>query len=622
MMKRGPTEQTHGFCRQRSWIRRTLAKTALPLCLLAAVLLAPPCLIAAWGQQNTLTLLLRDERLSAPITVSLPAQPVDEVLRRLSGSSPSRLQANRPLAWERVSLFARDIPLQQILLGLSDLLNAEWESQGDGEQPQRQVLVQSVRARRYEERLWRDTRERASQPLFALAHYTRTPAQQWAKREKSLGETEPDDPLLSYTNLKSLAQPSSHAALQLLTTLSLAQRQTLLEYGRLFLRWRAMSPRQRELTAAMVGDPQGSNNAYRYGDRLPGEVAQKNAEESLAWLEQFGLVLYAGMDPATGAVVSYGIDLGSAQFPYAFFGHALFEPSLLPVRGRPYPPPPDAVPAVYDDLERMPFPPKFRLSTDRAYAWSEVVEQLSQHLPMPLFSDDFTGTRDPRSRIELPDLARLNLAEALDALCKAHGRLWWREGDALFFRSRTWFVERRYEVPPPTLALLSERLGKEHRLDTVVVAALSRLTLQQLQGLAGAANFQLDRGHARLRGSVFFQAQRAFLFLQFYSTLSASQQRQVLSSQGLTWERMPLSQQHAFFDLAAISQGRRVLKERDRLSFRIPQEKPYPAKKADAAWMLPIVFAYTSDGKAVAGLLVSYRSQEKHRGANGSDSSR
>jgi hypothetical protein len=70
-------------------------------------------------------------------------------------------------------------------------------------------------------------------------------------------------------------------------------------------------------------------------------------------------------------------------------------------------------------------------------------------MSFPLLSDHSTAMPDPkdRSKTALPKLEGLNLAAALDAHRSQYGRLWWYENGTLLFRSRTWLIERQYEVP-------------------------------------------------------------------------------------------------------------------------------------------------------------------------------
>ena len=192
-------------------------------------------------------------------------------------------------------------------------------------------------------------------------------------------------------------------------------------------------------------------------------------------------------DPVTGAVLSYGTGLSRFYGGSGNFRDLPAPADLLPVRGRPYNINPEGkmLRPTYPELAHQPFPAEFKLDNDADCTWREVVQQLAMHLKSPLFSDDYGFTYSPKARggSKLPGLAKRNLVQGLDALCNHYRYLWWYEDGMFFFRSRTWFLEKQYEVPPPTLALLQKHLQAEGRLDVACLDALSQLTLRQLQGL-------------------------------------------------------------------------------------------------------------------------------------------
>jgi hypothetical protein len=244
---------------------------------------------------------------------------------------------------------------------------------------------------------------------------------------------------------------------------------------------------------------------------------------------------------------------------------------LFPVRGRPYERRPGAQVPVFDDLKRIPFPAGFKLDSTETEDWPEVMEKLARCVPMSLFSDHFTALPHPKDRgIKAPpNLKGLSLAEGLDALCDYYGRLWWRDQDALFFRSRRWFVDRLYEVPPPVLAFLRQELAAHAKLDAEGLTALSRLTFRQLEGL-NAASALAELGIRR--GMVLFYrdpqgARAAHGYLQVYATLNETQKGKVLTPSGLPIAEMAPEQQQALVQMLVVERGHTIL---DRLAdFRL-----------------------------------------------------
>jgi hypothetical protein len=296
------------------------------------------------------------------------------------------------------------------------------------------------------------------------------------------------------------------------------------------------------------------------------------------WFRKFGLVLHAPMHPVTGSVQGFTFGLGGAQAHAASFGAAARLPDVLPVRGNPYDPP--SAPPAYPDLERTPYPREFR--PEAAAPWSQVLQELSRNVKLPIVSDDYAASPAPRDRSgsPLPELAKLDLPAGLDALCEHYRCLWWYQDGVLFFRSRTWFIERLFEVPPRVLAELRGELGSRGRLGVRGLDALSRLSWRQLIGLNALAaadtgalklSAQADSREYRLRlGRL--DARRAHGFLQAWALLNPAQKRAVIATQGLRLGEMAPLQQEAFLRTLAVEYGQDLLADPGTLRLRIEQE--------------------------------------------------
>src|SRR5205807_806941 len=77
--------------------------------------------------------------------------------------------------------------------------------------------------------------------------------------------------------------------------------------------------------------------------------------------------------------------------------------------------------------------------------------QRAERLPFALYSDyfpspplgvdeaRFQGSREESGNPAYFSLEKMSVAAALDGFSGRFNRVWWRKGDALFFRSRSWF---------------------------------------------------------------------------------------------------------------------------------------------------------------------------------------
>jgi hypothetical protein len=497
-------------------------------------------------------------------------QTLDRVLRRLGGKEGSFHRARPDVGWERITIFARDRSRQDMLADVAELLGYSWVREA-GEKTSTWVLQPSRMIRRRERQLRLETLERGAAPLFRMTDHLERPIEYYENllQEYHRTQRQPDDPLLRYPNLHNLARTPQRAAIALLQTLSPEQRLTLLSTQKHLMRWSEMTPEQRELALLLAEDI--GRTRVRFSPRI-GETE----EDSLDWLRRFGLVLGIGMHPVTGAVTAYTYGEGGAEAYAATLPSAALGPEVLPVRGRPYTRRSRTAP-VYPDLVRRRFPPAMRRDNLKGLVWSQVVEKLADHLDTPLYSDDYVAMPRPEERggRPLPEIEKLDLPAGLDALCNHYGYLWWYARGAIFFRSRTWFLEREYLVPPATLDLVGKQLLANGQFDTSTLKALSKLSSHQLIGLnalAGTANGALTLGDGARReyGNRMGRrdARLAHGYLQAYASLLKGQQEKVLTPGGLPVAEMTAEQRESFLTFLALHYGPDMVLAPEELSLR------------------------------------------------------
>jgi hypothetical protein len=335
-----------------------------------------------------------------------------------------------------------------------------------------------------------------------------------------------------------------------------------------------------------------------------------DAAQNLQWLEQFGLVLSVRSHPVTGALTGYLVGLGGAAEVDASLGQLQWgasEGELLPVRGRPYEADKKAPAPGEDDLAHRPLPASFRSNVAAASTWPEVLNQISRSLDMSIYSDDYTAMPAPsdRSAADSESIEGKSVAEALDALCRRYNCLWWRDGSRLFFRSRHWFIERQYEVPPRVLSLLRQQLVATGRLDTQALTALSTLTSRQLQGLNGISGF--DSGGAFRIARDFGGARAAHDYLQIYALLTEAQKQRVLAEGGLPVTQMLPNQQQAFLRMLAINRGREGVDQFPQLSLKAELAGPLASLATPCLQVITLYFVSKESDPRLARLQVSFK---------------
>jgi hypothetical protein len=547
------------------------------------------------------------------VDLNIAGRPLQELLHTLDVAPFPRLVANPAVGGERLSVYVRRRSRASLQRDLQILLNYDWIPDTDRPPVQRYTLVPSERLRQYEADLRQKTLERGATRLYELTRYLSTSQEDYEALAAQLQQQnrEPADPMLR-DNLFYLSRYGPRLGLRLLTTLAPEQRLTLLDEGQLMLLPGEMTPEQQALTHDLglsIGE---------FRKRIQHAQANEKPEDIAALADQIGIVLRVPQHPITGTAQSLDYGLGEGGMVCASLENQAPLPDLLPVRGNPYHFDPNRADATrkpplprYPLLEKMAFPADFQLAADGLAAWRDIVAELARHLSLPIYSDEyaFSPAPDPANRLSyfpeasqpvgapalVRELKRVTLEAGLDALCNRYHYLWWYEGGALFFRSRTWFIERQYEMPPEVLALLESHLRKSGgRYDSACLTALSTLTLHQLQGLnvtSASHRPQLDRL------TQFYQARYSYAYLQVISMLDEAQKEKVLSQSGLPLAEMNPQQQAAFIRMMFITRGPEILYRLPNIWLKADQPAVHPST-ATPQFQTPVLYFSYKDGDA------------------------
>ncbi len=554
---------------------KTLFKMALLFGALESATLPP-----AEAQQP----LSADSRLSGNVTIEAGSLPIGALLAKLPMAGKPEILADRAAREERVTVYAANQPLHRIMGGLSHLMNYGWTA--DETQPaSRYTLARTRWAENYERRLWRETLARGAKPLFQLAEHLNIPRETAEKRWKAIfAEHTQEEPLLKQ-NLYYLGRDGPRTVIEILAAMTEDQKWTLLEDQRLILAGSALTERERA-HARNLGVDQGKLLA-RIGKLAEGETPDSTVE----WAEKLGVQLKVEEDPLTGRVVGFDYGAGTpANMAAGYFGHLPKSDDVLPVRGDPYHRRKDDGKPQFPDLEKQPFPAAFQAKRGQLSTWPDMMRELHRLLPYPLYADDYLAYPAARDRHgerhpglpehvpPFPSLKGMSLAQALDALCNHFHRLWWREGGSLYFRSRTWFIERQYEVPQPILDAIHSTLGVRGEIDAATLLSLASLTAKQLHGLDRVMGKVAGGDEDRETVFSYYGSQPrwgAHEFLNVFAALDSNRQKQVFSPQGLPLAGMNRRQRDALISMLAVEHGADALRNYPDLSLQIEQIK-YP----------------------------------------------
>ena len=473
-------------------------------------------------------------------------------------------------------------PLGEVLQTWAVLLNGQWcEEKADDDSKTAYVLEPKPGAKDHEKALYTATLDLNAEPMVQASRLALRHSPNYWKKEyqqiKSLPHV-PDTKSLTSKRLKQandqffaqvLALPDGRAQafFTVFASLTRTQRRTLSDNGYLFLPWNAMNPVQQQ--NALASRHWASRISPLSANDMTPDENRKAEQKELDSVRRFGVVLSVYKNTVSGRVKRCGLGLGTR-----IWSVPLPETSsdfVLPVRGNPHlfvfdtepataPPSPvvEAKSATIAALE-TPFPADIRFTPKDT--WADVVQTLAQKLPFPIVSDAYSAARCCQDlsldffggeTAPAGDLTQMTLAQALDTLCTIYNYLWWYQPDkndaqtgTLFFRSRAWFVEKRYE-PPITVIRSAEaalKSSQKRALSVALVDSVSGLTVPQLQGIAGRAmksrawdNYILPpymMVGVILEGSGGGSASSSFLWLRFWSHLTPEQKQKVVSEGGL-----------------------------------------------------------------------------------------
>ena len=560
---------------------------------------------------ETMTLFLKDHAFDTLVFCESYSTSTTQLIKQITPANfPYTLHVAPFYAETPLHLCVAKQPLGVVLEQIAALLDAQWREETNGSTRKTYVLEPKPDTLTREKALYTATLDLNAEPMMQTARSAaRRSANYWQKEFKkvqTVGPKQTYDEMSPESRLQYLARPDGkwYAFLTLLAGLSRTQRRTLTEKGYMVFLWSAMNAVQRQNTLASRHSDTRPNphNAY---DLSP-EENRKAERLEMASVRQFGLVLSAEKDPVSGRVIaagpSVGIHQGSIRFP------TTGDNFVLPVRGNPYlfdpdAPKPGTKPPTDAALETAAFPPDVRFTqTD---TWADVLQTLAQKLPYCLVSDAYTAARlcayptPENGDAVVGDLAKMNLVQALDALCTAYHYLWWYEPGknnvpgTLFFRSRAWFVEKRYEPPASAIAKTVAAIQSTEKPweSVAVVDSAVGLTLEQMQGIAGrqkAAPWGLGPDFARgylfafMEGNGPQSACAAFYWLQFWSRLSPEQKQQMVNFEtGLPGNRLSAEQQTELLQNLFVSAALEVPLTAQNIAWNTVRIHVYYSKKAD-----------------------------------------
>jgi hypothetical protein len=265
----------------------------------------------------------------------------------------------------------------------------------------------------------------------------------------------------------------------------------------------------------------GAKNATEYANHLM-KYTEENGFTLMLWPDERREDTVNLVARIAGGPGPQGFQMGVATFTDQELGLPLTRtnPYRLLELGPEEAPPTPVLPAALNE----PLPSDVVMPRDGR--WSTLLREMARIAGIDVLSDDYLYRRAssaPTGATEPPVLARkgTKVADALDAVCRRFGYLWWEKDGCCYFRSRCWPRDVEREPSEAFLVTWRTALRRKRAIRPGEVRALAALTRPQLLALGGLTGDGASAGGQLARPDV-------QQFLRFFSRLSLSQQVQLL----------------------------------------------------------------------------------------------
>jgi hypothetical protein len=360
-----------------------------------------------------------DARLDRRVTVEAEGIPMRGLLARLSEITGVALSARGGIEEDKVIVFERRRPLRELLADVAALFDATWERvQDSASAPARYELFLGRKAQNWASALAREA-------MIRLAAHMDEYVRALALAPEELARRPEGDPLREY-----LSAPNNRTGIELYSLLSPEQREMLWSSRRLATPYAGLTePQQRAIADIMRDLISRLENAQRMNPNA--RLSLPRVEDLAGGTVQFRVRRMGGQVMLLLQLPGTGIPLGMADAQSGF---------LLPPHGDPYDPR-HPVPTG-----SLPDPAVVRTAIGEGLALADRLRRLTKDTEWQVVADYYRSR--PLAVPPSGEKASMDTPlDALDALCREPGYLWWRRGGALLLRKRDWFLQRPAEVP-------------------------------------------------------------------------------------------------------------------------------------------------------------------------------
>lgn len=475
-----------------------------------------------------------DARLGKAFSLEVRAATVGSVFDKLSSAMGVRMDADRAVAGERITLYAPKATVGGLQDAVGALYQSGWSAVGLGEETRYHLRGNESLLSRAEQ-LRTQRRQQFVTRLLALEQEVGNGSAAAAAARLKV-EVERRRPDLPQSSLDQITADYVSQAM-LVGPLRFGVAPTLVRSG---FGWaplnRLSDPAQRMATSFYLA--QGSSPVEANGARPASAPAANLDPNALLWPRariEYRL-LYG--DRWAGNVLLTRIGTSDS------WANALLSSALFPL--------PDYG-SLYTDVIKRPTDATSYKQVDvkidpTVQSWDQVLSALSKGANINVLSDAYLRPDVFRPVEPKRILSGYTLTNLLDHIADYYGCVWWKEGDFYIFRNRMWAEEQRVSVPDRLLQTMGSSLAENEGLSPGALNGLAALTEEQLLTLHlyGSAVGNPD---APASAFDFEEASLVHAGFMLLSQMTEAQRTQA-RGRGLPYTLMTPVQQYLFASLA------------------------------------------------------------------------
>lgn len=522
------------------------ARTILPV---SVLLLAVTCLAADEA----------DLRLDQKISVQALGQPLESFVSALSIQSGVTIKAGSETGSYKITVMVKDLPLTQLLSGIADVLRIEYRAVARDSGVPAYEFYESASAREKAGKLYNESR-------FGLRN-------QMDRAADALRLNLPDEELQKKIDSDMVLQSfigDKHfrTAVEAYGKLSDKDRAVLWEVG------------SRPLTLDQIPE----ETRKKIIDLFDENRRQREEMDKVKLTETASSVIFEVQDdPLAGRSLSFHIvGTGSHGITYMFMQ---IQESGLDLLGN------DEFFVVTEDEETGEYRAEVKqipekLAADGGVELSEVtmfqaLQRLHDASGVNIIADHYTPRYSAQAYVDKWAIARgETIAHEIEKIAEVYMCKWKLAGDACIIWSKTWFEDRKVEIPLSTIQRWQSARQKHMRHELPELIEMALLSDKQQRTL---------RYYGISVPESYFHCMRA---LRFYSALTQAEQEQAASETGLIVDKLADDQKKSLHHWLLSPMG--------------PERRPSPFTEQSAAGAIVRVvrqdtewsfLVQTSDGK-------------------------